>query len=189
MTTSTLIDPIPSLDAILGHITVSDIMTTDLFVVHPSTPVRDLIELLVERKISGVPVVGETGSPMGVVSMTDVMRLASHELEVGGGLEAEPARPFGDDIDGERPTFFLEASFGPDVVDANLPHTSFDGWTVEDIMTPATFSVRPDATLPELARFLLRGQIHRALVTREGRLLGIVTTFDIVRAVAAGEDG
>lgn len=55
---------------------------------------------------------------------------------------------------------------------------------VRDIMTPSTFSVRPEATLPELARFLVRTGTHRALVLQGGRPLGIVTTFDIVRIVA-----
>lgn len=58
------------------------------------------------------------------------------------------------------------------------------GLAVRDIMTPATFTVRPDATLAELARFLVRGEIHRALVLEGERLVGIVTAFDIVRAIA-----
>jgi CBS domain-containing protein len=58
------------------------------------------------------------------------------------------------------------------------------GLVVRDIMTPATFTVRPDTTLREAARFLVRGGIHRALVLDDKRLVGIVSAFDIVRALA-----
>jgi CBS domain-containing protein len=58
------------------------------------------------------------------------------------------------------------------------------GLVVRDIMTPATFTVRPDATLREAARFLVRGGIHRALVLDGKQLVGIVSAFDIVRALA-----
>lgn len=185
MTTSTLIDPLPSLEAMLGHLSVSDVMSSDVRVARPSTTVTELIELLVDNHISGVPVVSDQGHPVGVVSATDVLRLAS--LEAGNGQSSYgTAASFGGDIDGGRGSFFMES--GPS---ARLPDGLTPGladWTVADIMTPATFSVGPDATLPQLAQFLMRGQIHRALVTRGTDLLGIVTAFDIVRAVAAAAE-
>jgi CBS domain-containing protein len=60
---------------------------------------------------------------------------------------------------------------------------------VEEIMTAASFHIRPDASLPELARFLVRGNIHRALVLEGSRLAGIVTSMDALRAVADGAAG
>lgn len=51
-------------------------------------------------------------------------------------------------------------------------------------MTPANFYIGPDGTLGELAGFLLTGRIHRALVMEGDRLIGIVTTVDVLRAVA-----
>ncbi|HSL72481.1 MAG TPA: CBS domain-containing protein, partial [Longimicrobiales bacterium] len=56
-------------------------------------------------------------------------------------------------------------------------------YTVEDIMTPAAFTVDSDTSVSELARFLLDRRIHRALVVDDGRLEGIVTSFDVLRAV------
>jgi CBS domain-containing protein len=58
-----------------------------------------------------------------------------------------------------------------------------------DVMTGATIQVRPTTTVPALARFLVNAGIHRALVVDQGRLLGIVSAFDIVEAVAAHFDG
>ena len=51
-------------------------------------------------------------------------------------------------------------------------------------MTPAVFSVPSTTTVPELARLLLRGRIHRALVVDDGVLVGIVSAFDVLKAVA-----
>lgn len=51
-------------------------------------------------------------------------------------------------------------------------------------MTPVSFSVEPEMEVPELCEYLVRGRIHRALVVEEGELLGIVTSHDVLRAVA-----
>ncbi len=55
---------------------------------------------------------------------------------------------------------------------------------MREIMTPANFYIHPDSDLRELAAFLLRGRIHRALVMEDDRLVGIVTTVDLLRTVA-----
>jgi CBS domain-containing protein len=57
---------------------------------------------------------------------------------------------------------------------------------VENIMTSANFHVEPGASLAELAEFLLKGRIHRALVMEDNTLLGIVTTVDVLRAIGRG---
>jgi len=61
--------------------------------------------------------------------------------------------------------------------------------TVEEIMTPAFYSVRPDLPVTELADYLARGRIQRAVVVEGGRLIGIVTALDVLRAVADGRLG
>lgn len=60
--------------------------------------------------------------------------------------------------------------------------------TVREIMARATFSVRPEATLPETARFLNRASIHRALVFEENRLAGVLSIMDVMGAVAEAAD-
>ena len=51
-------------------------------------------------------------------------------------------------------------------------------------MTPVPFSVEPEMPLSELCELLVRGRIHRAVVVEKGQLLGIVTSVDVLRAVA-----
>jgi CBS domain-containing protein len=59
-----------------------------------------------------------------------------------------------------------------------------DELSVSDIMTPVTFTLPVTASARDLADFLVRGRIHRAVVVEDGRLQGIVTTMDILRALA-----
>ena len=51
---------------------------------------------------------------------------------------------------------------------------------VKDIMTPTVFSVGEDATVAEIASVMLRGHLHRLLVTRDERPVGIVSTSDLL---------
>jgi CBS domain-containing protein len=64
------------------------------------------------------------------------------------------------------------------------PHHSGRVPAARDVMTPATIHVRPTTCVRDLARFLVNARVHRALVVDEGRLMGIVSAFDIVQAVA-----
>jgi CBS domain-containing protein len=50
-------------------------------------------------------------------------------------------------------------------------------------MTPVAFSVDPDESLSDLARFFRRGRVHRALVMEDGVLVGVVTPFDVLHAL------
>lgn len=158
---------------------VREIMQTTVVTVHPQTPVRELVQVLAKSRITGVPVVDEAGTIVGVVSTTDVMALAAwgadaHVPDVGDDEEGAS--------DEESPWYFR-------AVDTPLEYTMrpddrMSEYVVEDIMTPAAFSVGPDETIHELARFLLRGRIHRALVVEDGKLHGIVTTFDLLNVLA-----
>ena len=159
---------------------VRDVMQTQVVTVTPDMPVRQLVQVLAKSRISGAPVVSGEGEIRGVVSATDVMALAAF------GADAHMPDAWQDDEganDEESPLYFR----APDAP-LDLEGKAGEGiseYLVEDIMTPAAFSVDPGDTIPELARFLLRGRIHRALVVEHGNLIGIATTFDILQAVAA----
>ena len=62
--------------------TVREIMQTELVTVVPDMSVHDLAGLLADKKISGAPVVDVDGDVLGVVSMTDVIRLAANEVDI-----------------------------------------------------------------------------------------------------------
>jgi CBS domain-containing protein len=52
---------------------------------------------------------------------------------------------------------------------------------VRDIMTPAVYSVREDASVEAMARTMVSGRIHRLFVTRQRRIVGIVTSLDLLK--------
>lgn len=166
---------------------VRDVMHTGAVSVSPDDTVRDLVAVLAREGISGVPVLERGGRIAGVVSATDVVRLAARAAELPAGHPSweQPMLPEEADDDAVAaymmaagiPMAFGDEGFGPAEDDR------YEAYSVRDVMTPVAFSVAPDDSVAELARFLLRGRIHRALVVEDGVLLGIVTPFDILRAL------
>jgi CBS domain-containing protein len=59
--------------------------------------------------------------------------------------------------------------------------------TVRDIMTPRPYTVSPDEDVREAARQMLYADVHRLFVAEGDRLVGVLSTTDIVRAVATGK--
>ena len=177
-------------------IAVKDIMQTDVVTVSMDTTARHLARVLADEEISGVPVLDGNGNLAGVVSATDLVRLAADEAGVplrqgGTPVGVDPVLDPDGQMENEETEpdpygFFLpeELPFSEERFLELGPEGDFDTVLVRDIMTPVTFSVRPDATVAELCEFLVRGRIHRAVVVDGSELLGIVTSADVLRAVA-----
>jgi CBS domain-containing protein len=181
---------------------VREIMQGDVVTVTTDATVRDLARLLADEQISGVPVLDGAGRLVGVVSSTDVVRLAAEESDVrlvttairaGGYASGEPESEDDADEPAERDPFgfFLpeDSPLADGALLAELPESRLDTATVEEIMTPVSFTVEPDTPIAELCEFLVRGRIHRAVVVDNGALAGIVTSADVLRAVADGRLG
>jgi CBS domain-containing protein len=179
---------------------VRDIMEKDLVTVNAGDSARDLAQLLADEEISGAPVLDGGGELVGVVSATDLVRLAAEESR--SGVDRPPLRPGADPVDEERQEeedwesedlygfFRPEASpFARGGILDQLPQAGLDAASVGDIMTPVSFTVTPDLPLNELCDLLVRERIHRAIVLEGGELAGIVTTLDVLRAVADGRLG
>jgi CBS domain-containing protein len=174
---------------------VKDMMQTDVITVAPGDSVAELIRTLEESRISGVPVVDDADELKGVVSSKDVLRLARDVEEVPEaarwGLAVGAA--FRDEAliappaEGEFFAYYVTPTGGfVDVRDQirEVAGSAFEGYTVADIMTPAPITVEPEASLPELAGVLRDRKVHRALVVSGGKLVGIVTTMDILTSLA-----
>jgi CBS domain-containing protein len=166
---------------------IEDIMQQAVVTVSPDTSVRELLRTLVANQISGVPVVSESGEILGVVSTTDVIRLGAQEAEESKGtLSWEPlAIPYEEyDEDSAAPFFLVSEDWSPPTEGQTeaISESLFGGFSVSDIMTPAAFTVGPRDTVSAVAKFLLQGRIHRALVVEGGHLKGIVTAFDLLKA-------
>lgn len=151
--------------------TVADIMQHVVVTVTPDTPLAEVARVLWDEQISGVPVVDDAGRPIGFVSASDLVRFRAF----GPGAAA----PAGE----ERSGLAARDIAPPERIDQRR-RSARRAATARDVMTAATLAVRSTATVPQLARFLVRAGVHHALVIEAGRLRGIVSAFDVVGEVA-----
>jgi CBS domain-containing protein len=71
--------------------------------------------------------------------------------------------------------------------DTDARTTLLESTLAQDIMTPHPLTIDPDAEVREAAREMLYAEVHRLFVVQHGRLIGVISTSDIVRAVATGQ--
>jgi CBS domain-containing protein len=148
-----------------------DLMTRDVVSVAETTTVGELVTLLSDREISGAPVVNAEGKPCGVVSLRDVVLSASERWAIA------PERA--------SPEFYVhgwEDKVNPD--ELRQLHVEEEGLLVRDIMTAAVYSVSADSPLPQVARTMVEGHLHRLLVTEGDELVGIVSSLDLLQVIA-----
>ena len=176
-------------------VTLKEIMSSSVVTVSPDMSLRDVADLFVSEHITGAPVVSAERL-VGVVSTTDLLELEPHQR--GSRAEAPEEIDWDDwtpvDAAGEdEPTSFyfteLWARVGPDALEqfksSDSSETSvLDDRTAADVMTRGVHGLEPTADVRDAARYMLDHDIHRVLVLDEGRLVGMVTTTDVVRAVA-----
>lgn len=145
------------------------VMTSEVITVTPSTPLSEFARICAEDEISGAPVVTVDGRLVGIVSKTD---LIARVLE--GGHAFASNRDF-------RALFGLgEQDVGAMPGMASESEEEVVG-TVQDVMQTDVVSVGPDAPVHEVAWKLATEGIHRVVVTEGERLLGIITSLDLLR--------
>jgi CBS domain-containing protein len=170
-----------------------DLMQRDVLAVAPDLTLRELVELFAEQEVSGAPVISG-GKVVGVVSTTDIYDLRE---DVAGLAPRGRGSPDDGEVVGRRsgePLGLFADEWEPSDVDAQawLRATRdqdwdiLDAYTVAEIMTRDVVSQPSNTTVKKAARYMLEAGIHRVLVIDGGVLQGIVTTTDIVRAVAQG---
>lgn len=148
--------------------TVADVMTRDPITVSPDTSLTEVIKILAERRISGLPVVNSTGKLIGIISETDLMWQET-------GVTPPAYIMLLDSV------IYLE---NPARYERDL-HKAL-GQTVEEVMTPNAVTIAPDKPIREAAQLMHERDVHRLPVLDEsGRVIGIVTRGDIVRTMAA----
>jgi len=119
-----------------------DIMTTDLLTIQPECSIREAIELLLDRHISGLPVVDHAGRLVGILTEFALLAVAydSHVKEE----------------------------------------------TVASHMTTCVLTIEADAPIREAADLCLVHRVRRVPVMEEGRLVGLISRRDVLRAVHEG---
>jgi CBS domain-containing protein len=141
-----------------------DIMTTDPITVPPDTPIEAVAALMADRGISGLPVVDADGRLVGIVTDGDLMRRLSAKED--------------------KPASFFAALLGA-TADQAMAYARAHGRRVRDVMSTNLATVTEDATVEEVAHILETKRIRRVPVLRDGRLVGVVSRADLLRAVMA----
>lgn len=140
-----------------------EIMRRKIVAVDCRLSLQELTKVLRENDISGAPVVDETGAVLGVVSQTDLLR-SRRETAAG-----------------EVPIYHRELDGASTSLGIHFEES--DESRVEHIMTPGAISFDQETPVETLAEAMLERHIHRVLITRGDRLVGIVTTMDLLRAL------
>ena len=145
-------------------LSASDIMTREVVCLNEDLELHQCEKILLEKGISGAPVVDTEGHLCGVVSKTD---LVSYHFNQG------------DEERGEAETCRIQDVAGAHVVDFNTP-------SARDVMTPVPCVASESASVAELAALMVRREVHRVVICRNRKVVGIVSSMDILRTIARG---
>jgi CBS domain-containing protein len=197
--------------------TASDLMTCDVVLLPAEMPLRDAIRLLLQKQVSGAPVVDAQGKCVGVLSALDILRLAGKREDVT--RPAGPALPITcpfvvkrKDSDGKE--MFLctllpgvcpiqvrqKGADGKEMIVCSQPHCVLVDWQLVEVeklptdevrlfMTADPVTVSADTPIRTLARLMIDAYIRRLIIVEERRRpVGIVSSTDILAAVAYAEE-
>lgn len=147
----------------LSDLTASDLMTQPPISIQANSSMPEALEFFNLRGFHAAPVIDTAGRPLGVVSVTDILR---HDLDRGSHLSHAEERISG------KP------------VPENFEIEEVDSTRVEDIMTNTIFSINPGTRLPEIIKKMLDLDVHQVYVVNpEGLLVGVISTSDVMRVL------
>jgi CBS domain-containing protein len=150
-----------------------DIMSHPVISVGPTTPITEVARTLMDNAISGCPVVDNQGRLRGIISRSNLLDYAST-------VESEARSPI---IRSLVPGFEEE-----DEAEETPPETeNEDVLEAQDIMVGDVITVPPDMLAPQIAAIMSRERIHRVPVVDGAKILGIITSLDLLEVMATGE--
>ncbi|MGD2182713.1 CBS domain-containing protein [Lusitaniella coriacea] len=148
--------------------TVAEIMTPNPVTVKPQTPLQEAIQILAEKRISGLPVVDDAGALIGVISESDLMWQET-------GADPPPYVMFLDSV------IYLK---NPARYEKEL-HKAL-GQTVGEVMSDEPITVNTDCNLREAAQLMHEKNVRRLpVVDSDKQVVGILTQGDIIRSMAS----
>jgi CBS domain-containing protein len=142
-----------------------DVMVSPVITVGKPATVRGVAKILLEKRISAVPVVDSVGKVIGIVTESDLMHRA----------EAGTERPY---------SWWVHFLAGDATIAAD--YVKSHAAKVEDVMTSDVVTATPETPLHEIAALLEEHQIKRVpIVNKEGNLVGIVSRANLIQVVAS----
>ncbi len=142
-----------------------DVMTEDVIAVNQDDSVEKVARLLVENKISGIPVIDNDRHILGIITEKDLM-VKARELKV----------PF-------YITLFDSIIFLENPIRFNSDLRKYTASLVKDAMTDDVLVVEEETPVSEVVEIMQRKNINRVPVVRNGKLVGIVTRNDVLKSL------
>ena len=146
---------------------VKDIMTAEPVTVRPDLPFKEVVDLLIDRDIGGLPVVDEDGALVGIVTESDLITKPAYRDKRRGFASLFRAL-----WGGRRPVWLNKAA----------------GLTAREIMSDRVLTAAPFEDLAPVARRMVEHRIGRLPVLEDGRLVGIVSRRDLLRPFHRSDD-
>lgn len=173
----------PALD--LLQLTARDVMRKQVVTLSPEDTIQAALATFEDSNISGAPVVDENEKLVGVLTLSDVAR--TEHLS-------------GDRIRSERGTFEMSEVAGEELEEESDPSEVFyakEDYSTEtagkdlvgDWMTAKVVTAAPTDRLVDVCGKMVKHQIHRVFVVQNEKLLGVLSSFDVVRCVAGTKNG
>ncbi len=147
-------------------LTAAGIMTRNLVTARPEDTVAAVAKLLSEHGISAVPVCDKDGKVLGIVSEGDLMR------------------PFGEAHALRRAWWLNLLAEGTELAPDFVDYLRMDRRRVSDLMATSVVTAPETATVRQVADMLDKHKVKRIPIVRDGKLVGIVSRADVVRALA-----
>ena len=141
-----------------------DIMTRDVIVVAPDTPIREVIQLLLDRRISGVPVV-DGSRVVGIISEADLI-LRERALRPRTGMA------------------YLAQQLFEDHAKLAEEYRKAHGMLAAEVMTRDVVTCNPGTPVEEIANLMAERHVKRLPVVEDDQLVGLVSRADVLRAAA-----
>jgi predicted transcriptional regulator len=149
---------------VLAH----EIMTPTIKAVPQSWTMERLARFLTDNEITGSPVVDESGEIIGIVTLKDIAEFRWNAARPQNGQQLSPEE------EQEARRIRMAMFEGMEKVPVE----------VRDIMTPMVFSVDEQTPVQELADIMMREHLHRIFVTRDKKITGIITTYDMLKLIS-----
>jgi CBS domain-containing protein len=148
----------------------ADIMTTNVKTARPDASVAEVTRLLSDNEISAIPICDDKGQLLGILSEGDLLR------------------PVGTESATKRAWWLNLLAEGADLAPSFLECISVKNQIARNLMITPVITASPDTSVRDLADLLVRHHIKRLPIVRDGKIVGIVSRADLVRALARTPD-
>ena len=148
----------------------TDIMTSKVITARPDDTLAKIAGLLFDHGISAVPICDKDGGVLGMLSEGDLMR------------------PLGKEKASKRAWWLNLLAEGTDLAPNFVESVKVENHLARELMVTPVITAPANSTVPELADLLGRHHIKRLPILRDGKLIGIVSRADVVRAIARTPD-